>query len=387
MSTTIISVVNVKNHEDIQDAVLEAIRLIEENFPFTFSNANSILIKPNLLAANKNACTNPSFVEGVINYLKEKGISMKNVKIGDSPGQSNETAIEVGKKIGLHDLCDRNGIEFIDFESQVPIKETIQGAVKLKETYVAKIVKDCDIIINLPRLKTHAEATMTGAIKNYWGIIPGGLKARFHLLGKDAGQFGEVIADNYSWIVRNKPNRLTVYDLHSVMDGLMGPISGKMNNWNLILAGTDELALDVVALEIGKFKGIHVPHIKSAIKRQLGVSNLNEIEIKGITLEEAKKMTPKFNVPTNLMTQFISFLSGNIAYRIMEKIPKINKDKCKKCGQCAQVCPAEAIKFQLNTFPIFSSQKCISCLCCMELCPHHAITPIKKGLKGLLDIF
>ncbi|GAI61274.1 unnamed protein product, partial [marine sediment metagenome] len=42
----------------------------------------------------------------------------------------------------------------------------------------------------LPKLKTHVEATITGAIKNYWGIIPGGLKAKYHLLGKNAQNFG-----------------------------------------------------------------------------------------------------------------------------------------------------------------------------------------------------
>ncbi|MFX1275021.1 MAG: DUF362 domain-containing protein [Promethearchaeota archaeon] len=384
---TQISIVNVKDYKSIQDAVKEAVILIEDNLTFNFSNANSILIKPNLLTGNKNACTNPSFVDGILSYLKEKKIPLEKILIGDSPGQSNESAIGVAKKIGLFEICENYGIEISDFESQPPIKESIDGAIKLKDSFIAKMVKESDILINLPRLKTHAEATMTGAIKNYWGIIPGGLKAKFHLLGKTADQFGEVIADNFSWVVRNKPNRMTIYDLQLVMDGSMGPSSGNMNKWDLILAGTDELALDIVALEIGKFKGIHVPHIKSAIRRQLGVSNINEIEFKGLTLDYAKKITPRFNVPNEFLTKFVSILTGNIAYRMMEKIPELNKIKCKKCGQCAQICPAEAIKFQPNMFPSFNRQKCISCLCCMELCPHNAINPKRKGLKGLLEIF
>ena len=382
-----ISIVNVLDYGNIQKAVVAAIKMIESDLQFNFNEAKSILLKPNLLIANKNACTQPSFVEGVLSYLESIGVPMDQIIIGDSPGQFNTTATKVAKSVGIFDIAKKYGIEFVDFETEVPVSETIKGAKYIEKYYIAKPVKDCDVIINLPRLKTHAEATITGALKNYWGVIPGGLKAQYHLLGKNEEQFGEVLAENFSWIVGNKPKRLTVYDLHTIMDGQMGPVAGNMRKWNLILVGTDELALDMTALEIGKFKGIYVPHLRSAVKRDLGNPNLNEIDFVGMTLQEAKRITPKFKVPNDIITRVVSYLTGNIGYQIMKKIPILNRTSCKKCGQCAQICPAEAISFVQNNYPNFIRKKCISCLCCLELCPHHAISSKSRGLAGLLDIF
>ncbi|MFX1417505.1 MAG: DUF362 domain-containing protein [Promethearchaeota archaeon] len=383
--STKVSIINVKDYESIPKAVVGAIKLIEDNFSFDLSKSKQILLKPNLLRAKKNACTQPSFVEGVISYLKEKGIAMDNVSLGDSPGQQGKNASDVVKEIGLLEICEKNGIKVIDFESDAPVIEKIENAIQMKNFHVAKAIKDCDILINLPRLKSHAEAMITGAMKNYWGIIPGGLKAKYHLLGKTADKFGEVLADNFSWILKNKPKRLTIYDLEEIMQGSMGPAAGNMVKWNLILVGTDELALDIVALEIGKLKAKNVPHIKNAIERNLGVGDLNNIEIVGMSLEEAKKQTPKFNVPGSTMTNFISYITGHFAYKVMKKIPDLIKVKCVQCGQCAQNCPAEAIKFVEENYPIFLREKCISCLCCFELCPENAIKTRSRGFFGLFD--
>jgi len=381
--STKVSIVNVNDYESIPKAVVEAIKLIEDNFSFNFSNSKQILLKPNFLTSKKEACTQPSFVEGVISYLIEKGVSMNNVYLGDSPGQSQKLGSDVAKKIGVYEICETYGINFVDFESKTPLLEEIDEAIRLKEISVAKAVKDCDILINLPRLKSHLEATMTGAIKNYWGIIPGGLKAHYHLYGKTAEQFGEVLADNFSWIVKNKPKRLIVYDLQEIMEGRMGPGGGTMKTWDLILVGTDEVALDLIALEIGKVKVKNVPHVRNAIERNLGVGNLENIEIVGISLEEAKKQTPKFNMPGNTFTGFIAYMTGHIGYKIIKKIPKLIKSKCVQCGECAQNCASEAIEFIEGNYPIFSRKKCISCMCCAELCSESAIEPKARGLAGL----
>ena len=383
--STKISIVNVNDFDGIPDAVIGAIKLIEKDIHFDLTKSKNILLKPNLLTTKKEACTQPGFIEGVLSYLKNLGVSMNKVYIGDSPGQSQKLGSDVAKEIGVYEISESYGANFVDFESSTPLIENIDGGLRLKEIRVAKAVKDCDTLINLPRLKSHLEATMTGAIKNYWGIIPGGLKAHYHLFGKTAEQFGEVLADNFSWIVKNKPNRLTVYDLQEIMEGRMGPSGGTMKKWDLILAGTDELALDIVALEIGKIKSKSVPHIKNGIERNLGVGNLENIEILGMSLEEAKKQTPKFKVPGNTFTSFIAYMSGHIGYKIIKKIPELIKSKCIQCGECAQNCPAEAIEFETNNFPIFLRKKCISCFCCAELCSEDAIKARTRGLAGLFS--
>jgi uncharacterized protein (DUF362 family)/NAD-dependent dihydropyrimidine dehydrogenase PreA subunit len=384
MNTTV-SIVNTKDYDSIPKAVFNAIKLLEGKIQFDFTKAKNILLKPNLLTTKKDACTQPAFVEGVLSYLKHIGVAMENISLGDSPGQSEKVGSDVAKEIGIYEICEQYGITLIDFESTVPIQENIHNASRLKTIQVAKAVKDCDILINLPRLKSHVEATMTGALKNYWGIIPGGLKAHYHLFGKTSEQFGEVLADNFSWVVTNKPHRLTVYDLQEIMEGRFGPGGGSMKSWDLVLAGTDELALDVIALEIGKIKSKSVPHIANAIKRNLGVGNLDNIEILGMNLEEAKKRTPKFKVPGSRFTSFIAYMSGHIGYKIIKKIPDLIKDKCIMCGECAKNCAAKAIEFDVNNYPVFQRKKCISCFCCAELCSENAIKPKTKGFAGLFS--
>ena len=77
---------NVKEYETIPEAVISAIKLIENDLGFDFTQSEKILLKPNLLTSKKNACTQPAFVEGVISYLKEIGVPMGSVYLGDSPG-------------------------------------------------------------------------------------------------------------------------------------------------------------------------------------------------------------------------------------------------------------------------------------------------------------
>lgn len=386
--STKISIVNVNDYESIPDAIVAAIKMIEKDFNFNILSCKNILLKPNLLRATKDACTQPVFVEGVIKYLIEIGVAMENVSIGDSPGQIKISAEQIAKKISLLEVCEKAGIKFINFEHNTPVHDIIEGALRLKDYYVSNPVNECDLLINLPKLKTHGEATITGAIKNYWGIIPGGLKAKYHLLGRNPEQFGEALADNFSWVVKNKQNRLVIYDLHRVMQGTMGPVSGPMKEWDLILVGTDELALDVVALEIGEFKGLkHVPHLKSAYKRGLGEGDLDKIEIVGLSLEEARKLTPKLKVPGKTMTRFASFITRSIVYKVTKKIPILKKKKCIQCGQCFEVCPANAIDFKSGEYPKFLRKACISCLCCMEMCPQQAIKTKLRGFGGLFHSY
>jgi len=226
--STKICIVNVKNYDSILDAIKAGIALIADSLPFDIRECKKILLKPNLLRPTKDACTQPVFVKAVLEYLKDIGVENDNICIGDSPGQIKISAQMIAEKIGLYEVCEEAGVRFINFEQDIPVHEDIDGSIRLKDYYISKPVKDCDLLINLPKLKTHGEATMTGAIKNYWGVIPGGLKAKYHLLGRTPDKFGEALADNFSWIVKNKPNRLIIYDCVKVMQGPMGPVSGPM---------------------------------------------------------------------------------------------------------------------------------------------------------------
>ncbi len=141
MNTTI-SIINIKDYANISDAVVAAIKEIEKDLPFNIGSCKQILLKPNLLGPNKNACTQPSFVEGVLKYLKGINVPFNNVRIGDSPGLYRVLASDVAKYIGIYDSCEKEGVKFINFESEPPIAETIPDALRMKDTHVATAIKN-----------------------------------------------------------------------------------------------------------------------------------------------------------------------------------------------------------------------------------------------------
>jgi ferredoxin len=85
--------------------------------------------------------------------------------------------------------------------------------------------------------------------------------------------------------------------------------------------------------------------MKNASERGLGEFNLENIEFLGLSLEDAKKLTPKFKVPGRLMTRLASFITRNIVYKVTKKRPILKKKLCVQCGQCFEVCPAKTINF------------------------------------------
>jgi len=84
-----------------------------------------------------------------------------------------------------------------------------------------------------------------------------------------------------------------------------------------------------------------------------------------------------------IMSRFFA----TVFYKIKKKIPVLKKKYCVKCGDCAEICPAKAIKFDKNRLPEFERKKCISCLCCSELCAQQAIIAKKRGFRGLFHTF
>ncbi len=119
--STKISIVNIKNYDSILDAIEAGITLIADTLPFDIRGCKNILLKPNLLRATKDACTQPIFVRAVLKYLKDIGVENDNIRIGDSPGQIKISAKRIAEKIGLYEVCEEAGIKFINFEHEIPV--------------------------------------------------------------------------------------------------------------------------------------------------------------------------------------------------------------------------------------------------------------------------
>ena len=374
---TRVAIVRASEHNTLQDAVAAAMHLLD--IDNRLKATSNILLKPNLLMKSKKACTEADFIEAVIAHLKQY---QREIALGDSPGQFGHKAKDIIKFIGAEHVFDDENVKYVEFESAV-VKVSNHSARHMRDYFIAKPIYDADIIVNLPRPKSHIEACYTGAVKNFWGIIPGGEKARCHLYGKNPDAFGNVLIDNYETLRSLGKEIITIMDARQFMEGASGPASGPMRDVGLIIAGTDDVAVDMVMLAIAGWDGIaEVPHLNACRQRGIGISDLSDIEIVGRQIAEVK-LKQKIKIVRNRLAVVSSFMSSNIFYKIVKRMPKTDNTKCIKCGDCFKICPAKAIIWEKKQYPQFMKDKCISCMCCVECCPEHALQGTHAGLSGL----
>jgi len=227
--------------EEVLKSLRSSIDLIGgiENF---VRRGDHVLLKPNLLygkAPEKAVTTHPSIVKGMIQIVREVGgIPF----IGDSP--SIGSLMRAAEKAGIKRVADENKCPLIDFEK--PILPSKGGGKFFKQLEIDKRVLEADVVINLPKWKTHGMMLLTLGVKNLFGCIPGPRKALWHLrAGEDRKLFAQMLIDLYQMI---QPS-LTLLDGIVGMEG-NGPGSGDPIQLGLILTSRDPLSLDQVVCDL-----------------------------------------------------------------------------------------------------------------------------------------
>lgn len=334
---------------------------------------NVVLLKVNLIgpkASETAAVTHSEFVRAMVRILKHLGCT---VWIGDSSGGAIAGIAPTAqsfKVAGYEKVANEEGAEIKNFDRE-GVVEVQPKSRPDEKMYLAKPIFDADVVINLPKLKSHSAAIYTGATKNVFGCIPGLRKAMYHQMAPNPVDFGEIIADIH---------QAGKFNLH-IMDGIIamqgeGPTAGDVYLGNKILISSDPLALDAVATKMLGMEIDDVPILVTAQKRNIGEGNLENITIDGDyntipRLENFKfpkryKSTKKRNYQA--VVKVIDFF---------KTYPRINMKKCKKCNMCIESCPVQAINKETKQI---SYEKCIECMCCHELCMHSAVELKKKNI-------
>lgn len=338
---------------------------------------NTVLLKVNLIgpkSSDSAAVTHCEFVRALTRILKTKGCI---VWIGDSSGGAIAGIAPTAqsfKVAGYEKVALEEGAIIKNFDREGVFE--LEPKSKYKEKmYLAKPLVDADVVINLPKLKTHSSTIYTGAVKNVFGCIPGLRKAMYHKIAPDKEDFGEILTDIHEGVK---------FNIH-IMDGIIsmqgeGPTAGSVYNARKILISQDPLALDTVAINMLGMTIEDIPVLIAAKKRSLGQYNLDEIKIDGdynyIPQLKDYKLPKNFKSAkqrnSKAVIKVIDFFKTK---------PVINKKKCKECNMCVESCPIKAI--DINTKKI-DYQNCIECMCCHELCIHKAVELKKENI--LADI-
>ncbi len=347
---------------ELENALREATDLIGGMSSFV-KESHKVLIKPNLLSARtpeEGVDTHPEFVRAIVRLVKESG---GVPSIGDSPGSflTVKSIDEVYAKSGMTKVAKEESVELVRFDKIVHI-----------DGYpIAKALKDYDLVINLPKLKTHTLAILTGAIKNMYGFVPGLSKVRYHKEAPNIKEFSKVIADIFAI---TRPG-LSIMDGVIGMDG-EGPAAGELKNVGLVMASADAVSLDAVFSHIAGFPYERNILLKEVVQRNLGIGRLEDIEVVGADLDSAK--IKNFRLPkTDLAYRFPTSIARHLA-RLIDFRPIIDGARCKKCNICVGSCPVDAITINKDISKI-DEIKCVRCFCCHEVCPHDAID-IKKNI-------
>lgn len=371
-SKSIVSVVSCHDYEPrrIDQAIGQSLAHIGGLNQYV-QQGTQVHIKPNLLTAktpDKSATTHPAIVSSIVKHVMELG---GEVTIGDSPSGISRPIEEYWRMTGMERVAKETGAKLVKFERKGVVESRINGA----SYFIANSVANADVVINVCKLKTHNLTLYTGAIKNMFGSIPGFKKSEYHKQAPHVEEFSKIIVDVFSAV---RP-QISIMDAVEMMEG-NGPSAGKVRHLGLILASKDAVALDAVAANILGFEEGEILTTKYAYDRGLGEQHIQNMIIKGASLESFYDQ--KFILPSNRYLKYVPSLVVKLLGKLVWVRPRPDENRCKKCGACVSNCPTQAMSLQ-NGFPVIDYKKCISCFCCDEVCPYDAIDQDMSWLTKL----
>jgi len=306
--------------------------------------------------------THPSFLEAAIILFKEFGAT---IWVGDS-ANGIFPIDQVWERTGIREICRKYNVVEKVFERE--------GGVLKSGVFIAKPVLEADLIVNLPRFKTHGLTVLTIAAKNLYGCVPGLQKTRYHQKALDRTEFAKIVV-RVAEIA--KPALNLVVGIIA-MEG-NGPSAGRLIPMNLVLAGTNHHAVDSVCADLVGLDPKDVDTIEAAAKLGLWDPS-SRITIVGDAMDNCRPES--FSLPKTFTKGMRDWW---ISLFVIDKIwngitikPKINKKMCQRCGLCVKACPVNAIRAPEELVlegpvPKVVNKLCMECYCCHEICPYKAI--------------
>jgi len=327
-----------------------------------------VLLKLNLLSAHspeRAVTTHPAIVKAVVRLVQARGAT---AIVGDSPGglQTDAQYRALLETTGIRQVIEETGCEWLNFDAETT-EITAEKARVFKRFTAVRAPFDADVIIGLPKLKTHQFMYYTGAVKLLYGFLPGLAKAEYHLhAGRSQDTFADLLLDIHDTF----PPALTIMDAVVGMEG-NGPTHGTPRPVGAILASASCTALDFVMTHLIGLDPLIVPTVRAALRRGSGPGRLEDIELFGE--DPAAVRVPDFRQARTLRAGNWSPRLAAWSSWLFAAWPEIDASACQFCGACAKSCPPEAIAFQKGALPRIELAACLRCYCCHELCPHGAV--------------
>ena len=303
-NSAVVSIVKIKK-SNIKDAVNEAIQLLGGADKLLIGKQR-IMLKPDLVGPDSRYTTKPEVIKALAELFKSAG---KEVCIAEGSAAAdgfnfkNNVQYRTRKpeildpmqqhvfdKLGYTSLAKELDIPLINLHSGDLVELDIRDGLMFDKITVHKSVAETDLLCSVPMMKTHVLATVTLGMKNLIGVYPGSVyySVRSFLHDRASEKNSPGITYEIVDMVRASKMGLTVVDASMAMEG-NGPSEGELVKMDLIIAGTNPLATDIVAANIMGFEIDEVPTFNWAVKTGMEPSSLNEIEVKGESIASVQR--------------------------------------------------------------------------------------------------
>jgi uncharacterized protein (DUF362 family) len=300
----VVSVVRIKN-DKIGMGVEEAIDLLGGVKQVT-KGKHSMMLKPNLVSTQVNATTNREVIRTLAQLMQKAG---KEVSIGEGSAAAPKFNVVGGEvfrtrkreildpmqqyvfdQLGYTELAKTLRVPLVNLHSGDMVEVAVPGAFVFPKLTIHKSLTDVDLLCSVPMMKTHQLATVTLGMKNLVGVFPGtiyqAVRGHMHDLTSEVEPSGTAAA--IVDMVRANKLGLVVVDGSMAMEG-NGPSLGPLVKMDVIVAGTNPLATDMVAASLMGFEPREVPTFAWANKAGMKPESLEEIEVRGEPLDRVRR--------------------------------------------------------------------------------------------------
>ncbi len=316
-----------------------------------------VLVKLNLLmkrTPERATTTHPAVARAIVRAIQSIGATPI---LADSPGGP----FTRGMLSGVYETC---GIKAVAEETGCVLNDDFSTTTRFFEEGQAArhldllgVLDHVDAVITVGKLKTHGLTTMTGCVKNLYGLVPGTTKVEYHARYQDVALFSNMLLDICACV---KPC-FAILDAVEGMEG-EGPSGGRPRMIGALIGSRNAHAADAVGARLIGLRPEQVTTLEAAVKRSL----LPDYELVGDDI--APMILTDFDIPMKHKRASWVRLVNRLPQALRPR-PVFTHRLCDGCGTCVRACPAKAIAMDEKHKPQVDVRKCIRCYCCQELCP------------------
>jgi uncharacterized protein (DUF362 family) len=262
----------------LKETISKALELFRLNV-----KGKKILLKPNLVEFDPKGVinTNPAVIEAAIDAFRSMGAAQ--VVVGEGPGhrRDNEYLLTAS---GLYSVLKHHRVSFVDLNTDdVRLQPLRSSFTSLTQLYLPQSLYSADLLVSMPKLKTHHWAGVTLSLKNMFGVVPGSIYGWPKNLLHWQGIHNSILDINSSLPVRQ----------FAIIDGIVGmegngPLQGDAKKAGVLVFGDDTVAVDATAARLMNIDPGRIRYLSSA-GEFLGNVDYRQIEQIGEKLEKYRQ--------------------------------------------------------------------------------------------------